>query len=171
MICQTSTVHIFDRDSKGGGGYQNFTESPRGGGVSIFTHTKKETEQSKISKISLSCNSPRRPGCNSPLLPWKTSGTLVEGTHFWQRLRGEGMHFLWALFPTRNSEQSLIYKDPLESFEIYLKWHLVMNLGQNINLVKGTVPPSSGTRISRLTQGPLMSSCKHFKWRHNCKAA
>ena len=29
--------------------------------------------------------------------------------------------------------------------------------------LKGTVPPSSGARISRLTQGPLMSSCKHFR--------
>ena len=28
--------------------------------------------------------------------------------------------------------------------------------------LKGTVPRSSGARISRLTQGPLMSSCKHF---------
>ena len=37
--------------------------------------------------------------------------------------------------------------------------------------LKGTVPPSSGARISRLTQGPLMSSSKHFRWRHNCKAA
>ena len=27
---------------------------------------------------------------------------------------------------------------------------------------KGTVPPHSEVRISRLTQGPLMSSCKHF---------
>ena len=29
--------------------------------------------------------------------------------------------------------------------------------------MKGTVLSSSGARISRLTQGPLMSSCKHFK--------
>ena len=29
-------------------------------------------------------------------------------------------------------------------------------------VITGTVPPSSGARISRLTQGPLMSSCKHF---------
>ena len=29
-------------------------------------------------------------------------------------------------------------------------------------MLKGTVPRSSGARISRLTQGPLMSSCKHF---------
>ena len=28
--------------------------------------------------------------------------------------------------------------------------------------LKGTVPRSSGARISRLTQGPLMSSCRHF---------
>ena len=28
---------------------------------------------------------------------------------------------------------------------------------------KGTVPPSSGARISRLTQEPLMSSCTHFR--------
>ena len=27
---------------------------------------------------------------------------------------------------------------------------------------KGTVPRSFGARISRLTQGPLMSSCKHL---------
>ena len=37
--------------------------------------------------------------------------------------------------------------------------------------VKGTVPPSSGARISRLTQGPLMSSCKHFRRCYHCKAA
>ena len=33
----------------------------------------------------------------------------------------------------------------------------------SLNLdLKGTVPRSLGARISRLTQGPLMSSCKHF---------
>ena len=37
-----------------------------------------------------------------------------------------------------------------------------INNGHKLDSVKGTVPPSSGARISRLTQGPLMSSCKHF---------
>ena len=29
-------------------------------------------------------------------------------------------------------------------------------------LFKGTVQARSGTRINRITQGPLMSSCKHL---------
>ena len=48
---------------------------------------------------------------DSPLLPWKASGTLGgggshfcrrlrgEGTNILQRLRGGGYAFLWALFP------------------------------------------------------------------------
>ena len=50
----------------------------------------------------------------------------------------------------------------------------LQNVSSKWKIIKGTVPHSSGTRISRLThntQGPLMSSWKHFGWCYNCKAA
>ena len=48
MALLVGGVPVSDKVSEGG--YQNFTETPRGGGGDpFFTHTKKETKQSKIS--------------------------------------------------------------------------------------------------------------------------
>ena len=42
-----------------------------------------------------------------------------------------------------------------------MKFYVIDSI-EHIMKLKGTVPQSSGARISRLTQGPLMSSSKHF---------
>ena len=43
-----------------------------------------------------------------------------------------------------------------------MHFNLIVSHQSMTQCLKGTVPASYGTRISRLTQGPLMSSCKHF---------
>ena len=53
LVLLLGGVPVSDEVSEGG--YQNFTETLRGGGYPFFAHTKKETEHSKI---SLSHNSP-----------------------------------------------------------------------------------------------------------------
>ena len=47
-----------------------------------------------------------------------------------------------------------------------MSWHFLIEKHRVLSDFKGTVPAHTGTRISRLTRGPLMSSCKHFMMFH-----
>ena len=91
-------------------------ETPRGGGISIFTHTKKRnrTKQNPFRAI------PPPPWMpllrDSPLLPWKPFGTLGRGVPIFggdsrggvPKLYGDSeggrsIRFLRALFPKRTT--------------------------------------------------------------------
>ena len=95
---------VFDKVSKGG--YQNFTETPRGVSI-LYTNTKKDTEQSKI---SLSRNSPA--ALDAPLARF-ASAALKSFQHPGRsgvpifdsdsERGGGGMRFLRALFPKRTT--------------------------------------------------------------------
>ena len=98
------------------------------GGYPFFTHTKKETEQSKISLLCIfptaldapfarfapaALKSFRHPGGGVPIFDSDSEG---GGTKIVRRLRGGGVCVFYGHFSrkgpsplTRNSEQSLIY--------------------------------------------------------------
>ena len=117
---------------------------------------------------------------DSPLLPWKASGTL-GGTHFWQPLRGGGVPKFYgdskgggyAFFtdtfpekdhpqpPTRNSEQSLS--------ALHLIWPCLLGTCFCKTEVKLSHPSihghskysESGAEWASLHKVPFTSPCKH----------
>ena len=137
-----------------GGGYQNFTETPKGGGDPFFTHTKKETEQRKISLLR---NSPaaldapfarfapvalksfRHPGEGVPIFDGDSKlygdsegGLRVFYWHFSQK--GPPPPF------TRNSDQSLRRTKRFVAITLYIKWFVFQLLKHPSRGLKGSGP-------------------------------